>query len=71
MITLQIKTLEKYLHLAIVHRIERMIVIHGLGKGALKDAVHQTLQEMPEVKHFRNEWMGKYGYGATEIIFKR
>jgi hypothetical protein len=71
MLTLQIRTLEKYLHLAIVHRIERMIVIHGLGKGALKDAVHQTLQEMPEVKHFRNEWMGKYGYGATEIIFKR
>ena len=71
MLELQLRTLDKYLHLAIIHRIERMIVIHGLGKGALKDAVHKMLSEMKEVKHYRNEWMGKYGYGATEVIFKR
>lgn len=71
MLELQLQTLDKYLQLAIIHRIERMIVIHGLGKGALKDAVHKMLGELPEVKHYRNEWMGKYGYGATEVIFKR
>jgi hypothetical protein len=71
MLELQLRTLDKYLHLAIIHHFERMIVIHGLGKGALKDAVHKVLREMQVVKHYRNEWMGKYGYGATEVIFRR
>ena len=71
MLDLQLRTLDKYLHLAIIHHIERMIVIHGIGKGALKDSVHKMLNEMQEIKYFRNEWMGKYGYGATEVIFKR
>ncbi|RYZ54866.1 MAG: hypothetical protein EOP49_04165 [Sphingobacteriales bacterium] len=71
MITLQLRTLEKYLHLAIVHRLEKMVVVHGIGTGALKDAVHKMLKSMPEVKSFRNEWMGRYGYGATEVIFRR
>ena len=66
----QLDTLEHYLHLAIVHRQERMIVIHGLGKGVLRDEVHKVLKQTPEVKRFKNEWSGKYGFGATEIHFK-
>ncbi len=66
----QLDTLERYLHLAIVHRQERMIVIHGLGKGKLRDEVHAILKQTPEVSRFRNEWSGKYGFGATEIHFR-
>lgn len=68
---IQLHALQRYLHLAIIHRLERMIVIHGLGSGALRDAVHNVLREMREVKSFRNEYMGKYGFGATEVIFRR
>lgn len=69
-VTLQLNTLQRYLQLAIVHRQERMIVIHGLGKGKLRDEVHAILKSMREVGRFKNEWSGKYGFGATEIWFR-
>jgi len=67
----QLSTLQRYLHLAIVHHQDRMIVIHGLGKGKLREEVHAILKRTPEVSRFKNEWSGKYGFGATEIWFKR
>jgi len=69
-IKIQLDTLQRNIHLAIVHRQERMIVIHGLGKGKLRDEVHAILKQTPEVGRFKNEWSGKYGFGATEIFFK-
>ena len=71
MLQLQLSTFERYLHLAIMHHQERMIVIHGLGKGVLRDAIHDILAQTPEVAHYANEYIAKYGFGATEIIFKR
>ena len=69
-IKLQLDTLQHYLHLAIVHRQERMIVIHGLGKGKLREEVHAILKQTREVSRFKNEWSGRYGFGATEIFFR-
>lgn len=69
-VKLQLDTLQHYLHLAIVHRQERMIVIHRLGKGKLREEVHAILKQTPEVSRFKNEWSGKYGFGATEVWFK-
>ncbi len=69
-ITRQLDTLERYLHIAIVHRQDRMIIIHGLGKGKLKDEVHNMLKRTPEVSRYKNEWSGRYGFGATEVTFK-
>jgi hypothetical protein len=69
-IKIQLDTLEHYLHLAIVHRQERMVVIHGLGKGKLRDEVHALLKATPEVARYKNEWSGKYGFGATEVSFR-
>lgn len=66
----QLDTLEKYLHLAIVHHQPTMIVIHGMGKGKLREEVHAILKKTPEVKRFKNEWSGKYGFGATEVSFR-
>lgn len=69
-IKIQLDTLEYYLHLAIVHRQERMVVIHGLGKGKLRDEVHALLKATPEVARYKNEWSGRYGFGATEVTFR-
>ena len=69
-IKIQLDTLQRYLHLAIVHRQERMVVIHGLGKGKLREEVHAILKQTKEVGRFKNEWSGKYGFGATEIYFR-
>jgi hypothetical protein len=69
-VSIQLSTLRHYLQLAMVHRQERMVVIHGLGKGRLREEVHAILKQMPEVGRFKNEWSGKYGFGATEIWFR-
>ena len=47
-----------------------MIVIHGLGKGKLREEVMRLLREYKEVAHFKNEYHPKYGFGATEISFE-
>ena len=69
-IKIQLDTLQRYLNLAIVHRQTSMIVIHGLGKGKLRDEVHTILKQTPEVGRYKNEWCGRYGFGATEIYFR-
>lgn len=69
-VTIQLDTLRHYVQLAIVHRQERMVVIHGLGKGRLREEVHAILKQVPEISRFKNEWSGKYGFGATEIHFR-
>lgn len=69
-IKIQLDNLQHYLQLAIVHRQERMVVIHGLGKGKLREEVHAILKQIPEVSRYKNEWSGRYGFGATEIWFR-
>ncbi|MCB0699098.1 MAG: Smr/MutS family protein [Chitinophagales bacterium] len=68
-VQVQLSTLQTYLRLAINAHQEYMVVIHGLGKGKLRDEVHKILDETPEVADYKNEWHGKYGFGATEIKF--
>ncbi len=67
---LQLDTLQHYLYLAIAHRQDKLMIIHGLGKGILRDAVHRVLKNTPHIDHFVNEWHGRYGFGATEVSFK-
>jgi len=66
----QLSVLETQLRIAINNRQERIIIIHGLGKGKLRNEVHRLLSEMPEIKSYTNEWMAKYGFGATEVWFQ-
>ncbi|HEY2650253.1 MAG TPA: Smr/MutS family protein [Puia sp.] len=68
MLTLQLNTFEKYLDLAIAHHQHNLIVIHGVGKGKLKDEIHEILNSRREVKSFINQYDPRYGYGATEIF---
>jgi hypothetical protein len=67
---MQLNALQKHLNKVIANRQERTIIIHGLGKGVLRDEVHKLLREFPQVSKFSNEWQGRYGYGATEVWFK-
>ena len=70
MLTLQLKTLDKYVDLAVAHHLPSMIVIHGIGKGKLRDEIHEVLRMRSDVKSFVNRYHPAYGYGATEIFFK-
>lgn len=67
---IQTETLKHYLQLAILHRQERMFIIHGVGKGVLKEEVHKILKSTAHVLRYSNEYQGLYGFGATEVFFK-
>jgi hypothetical protein len=68
---LQIQTslLHQKLQAAITTSQSRMVIIHGLGKGTLRQKVHDILAQTPGILSFSNHWMPGYGYGATEVIF--
>lgn len=68
-LNLQLHHFEQYLRKALRLGVERVFVIHGLGKGKLRDSIARRLREMPEVSAYRNEYHHRYGYGATEVIF--
>ncbi|WP_143306678.1 Smr/MutS family protein [Chitinophaga vietnamensis] len=69
-LAIQLNAFQRYLDLAITHHQHNMVVIHGVGKGKLRDEIHSILRRTPEVANFVNQYHGKYGYGATEITFR-
>lgn len=69
-LTMQLLEFEKWYHLAIAHRQDQLVVIHGVGSGKLRDEIHDILKTKDEVKYFVNQFHPSYGYGATEIYFK-
>ncbi len=69
-LNVQLKALDEYLNKAIQLGVQKVFIIHGIGKGILKNKVAQQLTNNPFVKSFKNEHHPKYGGGATEIIFK-
>ncbi|MET0637621.1 MAG: Smr/MutS family protein [Chitinophagaceae bacterium] len=69
-LTLQLKTFEKYYELAIAHTQPSLIVVHGVGTGKLKEEIHELLKVRKEVKSFINRYDARFGYGATEIFFQ-
>lgn len=67
---IQLREFEKYFELATAHHLPSMIVIHGVGEGRLRDEIHDILRAKKEVRSFVNQYMSRYGYGATEIFFR-
>lgn len=66
---LQLITFEKYLATATRLNVPRVFIIHGVGKGRLKNEIASRLIGHPDIASFKNEFHPKYGFGATEIIF--
>lgn len=69
-LSLQLRTFEKYYDLALAHHQPSLIVVHGLGTGKLRDEIHDILRLKKEVKSFINQYDPRFGYGATEIFFQ-
>ena len=69
-LTIQLKEFEKWFDLAVAHRQLSLIIIHGVGKGKLKDEIHDLLKLKKEVRSFVNQYHANYGYGATEIFLQ-
>ncbi len=69
-LSLQLRTFEKYYELALAHLQPSLIVVHGLGTGKLRDEIHDVLRLRKVVKSFVNQYHSQFGYGATEIFFQ-
>lgn len=68
-IRIQLDHFERYLEKAIRLGVAYVFIIHGLGKGRLKNEIAARLIRHPDVKSFKNEYHPKYGWGATEVRF--
>ncbi len=69
-LNIQLFHFEQYISKALRIGVDRVFVIHGVGKGKLKNEITTRLVQMEHIKSFKNEYHPRYGYGATEIIFE-
>ena len=60
-----IPVLEKYIDDAYLAHLTQVRIIHGMGTGALRNAVHDHLKRNPSVSDYRLGEAGEGGYGAT------
>jgi len=69
-LTIQLGYFERMLGSAIAYKFTRVVFIHGIGNGTLKQAILQRLQEYEDIE-FRTAPFAKYGNGAIELIIHR
>ncbi len=62
--------LDKYLDDAYLAKLHQVTVIHGVGTGALRNAVQNHCKKSKYVKNYRMGEYGEGGYGVTVIEFK-
>ena len=62
-----LEALSRYLDDAALAGLEQVLIIHGLGTGALRDAVRAELGQHPLVRSFRAGERGEGGDGATIV----
>ena len=66
----QLRAFDHYIDQALRLDVKQVYIIHGVGDGVLKEAVHKRLQTVPFVRKFHNSYHPRYGYGATEVLFE-
>jgi DNA mismatch repair protein MutS2 len=62
-----LEALSRYLDDAALAGLEQVLIIHGLGTGALRDAVREQASANPLVKNLRAGERGEGGDGATIV----
>jgi hypothetical protein len=56
---------------AIENRVHRIVFIHGVGNGVLKQEIHRKLKSTYAKYFFQDASFQEYGYGATMVILRR
>lgn len=56
---------------AIKNRVKRIVFIHGVGNGVLKQEIAKKLKAKYARFNFQDASFKEYGYGATMVIFRR
>lgn len=66
MLNLQLETAQRQLEFAIRKRIQKVVFIHGVGEGVLKEELNYLFKRYENVKFYDADYQ-KYGMGATEV----
>ena len=65
-LNLQLETAKRQLEFAIRKRIQKVVFIHGVGAGVLKEELKYLFNKYEVVKFYDADYK-KYGLGATEV----
>ena len=66
---LQLREAQKAIDLAMATHQHELILIHGVGKGTLKQELHRMLDQTKGGVGYVFDYDSRYGYGATRVIF--
>lgn len=66
MLNLQMETAKRQLEFAMRKRIQKVVFIHGVGEGVLREELYYLFRRYENVKYYDADYQ-KYGLGATEI----
>ena len=66
MLNLQLETAKRQLEFAMRKRIQKIVFIHGVGEGVLKEELYYLFRRYENVKYYDADYQ-KYGLGATEV----
>jgi hypothetical protein len=69
MVQIQMAHFNRMMEYAVEHRVPRLVFIHGVGKGVLKQELRDALEFFPNCS-FRDGDFRKYGQGATEVSIR-
>lgn len=65
-LSIQIEAAKRQLEFAIRKRIQKVVFIHGVGEGVLKEELKYLFNRYDNLKHYDADFQ-KYGLGATEV----
>jgi len=71
MLDIQLEKVESEMRSAIRANVKRIVFIHGLGQGVLKQEVTKLLKSKFPKYYFQDASFKEYGFGATMVILKR
>lgn len=65
-LNIQLETAKRQLDFAIDKRIQKVVFIHGVGEGILKEELYYLFKKYDNLKYYDADYQ-KYGLGATEV----
>ena len=65
----QLKYFRRCMDAAFAHRVKKVVFIHGVGKGTLKQEILHALKDYDNIRHF-DAPLKKYGFGALSVEFR-